>query len=79
MTFIILLTAFGIYLGRFLRYNSWEVIQNPSNLFNDILSIIIHPNKHYEAWLFTILFGISLNIGFWVFNVFVNSKTVYND
>ncbi len=66
---ILFLSGFGVYLGRFLRYNSWEIIQNPSGLFTDIFNIILHPNQHLEAWLFTFLFGVFLSIGFWMFKV----------
>ena len=66
---ILFLSGFGVYLGRFLRYNSWEILQNPSDLFNDIFNIILHPNQHFEAWLFTFLFGAFLSIGFWMFKV----------
>ncbi len=67
MILILFLSGFGVYLGRFLRYNSWEIIQSPLSLFNDIFNIISHPNQHLEAWLFTFLFGLFLSIGFWMF------------
>ncbi len=64
---ILFLNGFGVYLGRFLRYNSWEIIQNPLSLFADIFHMLLHPGQHLEAWLFTFLFGIFLSIGFWMF------------
>lgn len=64
---ILFLSGFGVYLGRFLRYNSWEIIQNPVRLLNDISTIILHPTLHFEAWLFTFLFGSFLIMGFWIF------------
>lgn len=68
------LNGFGVYLGRFLRYNSWELFQNPTPLFNDILNIILHPSKHTEAWLFTLLFGAFLYFAFWMFKSLLNIK-----
>ncbi|WP_162623334.1 DUF1361 domain-containing protein [Confluentibacter sediminis] len=65
--FILFLCGFGVYLGRFLRYNSWEVIQNPLNLLNDIIFLIIHPNLNLEACLFTFIFGSFLNVAYWMF------------
>lgn len=68
ITTTLFLSSFGVYLGRFLRYNSWEILSNPKYLFVDIINIALKPFANKEAWLFTILFGSFLSIGFWVFN-----------
>lgn len=47
---MMLLNAFGIYLGRYLRYNSWDVLTNPLALFKDILYLIIHPLRNWHDW-----------------------------
>ncbi|MEW4922940.1 DUF1361 domain-containing protein [Algibacter sp. 2305UL17-15] len=73
-TFIFFLTGFGVYLGRFLRYNSWEILSNPKYLFVDITTIVLQPFSNQEAWLFTILFGAFLSIGFWMFNNLKNTN-----
>lgn len=72
MLSIIILTAFGIYLGRFLRHNSWEIIINPLNILTDIFEIIFQPN--IEAWLFTLTFGSFLAISYWMLKGFSNYK-----
>ncbi|MFD2725568.1 DUF1361 domain-containing protein [Hyunsoonleella rubra] len=71
---LLVLSAFGVYLGRFLRYNSWEIIQNPSALFSDIFQIILNPSEHLEPWFFTLIFGTFLNLGFWVFQSLYESQ-----
>ncbi len=66
LSFIVLfLASFGVYLGRFLRWNSWDVIQNPFSLLFDISDRIIHPFTHLRTWGVTFLFGIMLNIIYW--------------
>lgn len=64
---ILFLCGFGVYLGRFLRYNSWQIISQPQYLVKDIVNMIILPFQHFEAWLFTLGFGTFLVVGFWMF------------
>lgn len=56
--FILFLTSFGIYLGRFLRWNSWNVLTHPIDLLKDIGARFFIPFEHPQTWGFTlIVFG----------------------
>jgi uncharacterized membrane protein len=52
------LCAFGIYIGRFLRFNSWDVITDPFSLAGEILKMIIHPFANEYAWGMTICYSV---------------------
>ena len=65
--FALFLSGFGIYLGRVLRFNSWDVIQHPNTLVSQISSILIHPIQHQTAWMFTLGFGAFLSVGYMLF------------
>ena len=47
--------SFGVYLGRFQRWNSWDVIHDPLALSMDILDRFISPVDHYRTWAITII------------------------
>lgn len=51
------LSAFGIYIGRFLRYNSWDVITDPFSLAGEIIDMIIHPFENSYAWGMTLCYS----------------------
>lgn len=68
------LTSFGVYIGRFLRYNSWDIVQNPQNLITDIYTIIIDPHQHFEAWAFTLLFSLFLLLNYHIIKVLGRPK-----
>lgn len=53
----IALCAFGIYLGRYQRLNSWEIISDPVSVFNIIAERMIDPFSHPRTWGVTILFS----------------------
>jgi len=59
---LITLCSYGIYLGRFKRYNSWSIVTNPGTVFHTIMSHVAEPFEHEQAWMFTILFAILLCI-----------------
>ena len=48
--------SFGVYLGRFLRWNSWDVITNPWDLAKEIAVRFIFPFEYYRTWAITLLF-----------------------
>lgn len=66
LIFIFFLTGFGIYLGRFLRFNSWDILKHPDLLINDVWEIITSPNDHFEAWVFTFCFGAFLGLTYYL-------------
>lgn len=51
------LCGYGIYIGRFLRFNSWDIIADIDGLFDASLERVIHPFHHTTTWGFTILFA----------------------
>lgn len=52
---ILFISSYGIYLGRFIRWNSWDIVSKPKVILNSILE----NSKHYSLE-FTISFGLFL-------------------
>ena len=55
---ILFLGSFGVYLGRFLRWNSWDILTNPFKLLNSIVQRIIFPFDHLYTWGITFIFTV---------------------
>ena len=47
---VMFLNAWGVYIGRFLRFNTWDLITNPFRLLADICTMLIHPVANKYAW-----------------------------
>jgi uncharacterized membrane protein len=56
------LSAFGIYIGRFLRFNSWDVITDPFSLLAEITNMIIHPFQNGYAWAMTMCYAVFMTL-----------------
>jgi uncharacterized membrane protein len=48
------LSSFGIYIGRFVRLNSWDILQNPAETAIEILGVVVDPSMRLAA--FTLLY-----------------------
>jgi uncharacterized membrane protein len=47
--------SIGIYMGRFLRLNSWNVLTKPATIAHIGLSYTFKPYNHVGAWAFCII------------------------
>jgi uncharacterized membrane protein len=50
-----LLCGYGIYLGRFLRWNTWDIVNNPDDLLNDVVLRFMHPFTYPRAHLMALV------------------------
>lgn len=54
------LSGFAIYLGRFPRLNSWEIVSNPKNVLSNIIASL-----GMQTLMFSMLFGSFLLLIYW--------------
>ncbi len=71
---VLFLSSFGIYIGRYLRWNTWDIVKEPLPLILQIGDRIIDPTAHLGTWGMTLFLGILLNMIFWSIKLF----TTYN-
>jgi len=58
------LSGLGVYLGRFLRWNSWDIFIHPVGVTSDIANLAIHPIAHAGPLRFQAAFGIFLLLAY---------------
>jgi uncharacterized membrane protein len=68
-TVLLFAGSFGVYLGRYLRWNSWDIIAKPFKVLNDITERFLNPFEHQTTWGMTLFMGLFLNMIYWSFNM----------
>jgi uncharacterized membrane protein len=61
----LLLCSFAIYLGRYLRWNTWDIIFNPFGVLFDVSERFINPSEHPQAFSTTLMFFVLLSSIYW--------------
>jgi uncharacterized membrane protein len=65
---IFVLASYAIYLGRALRWNTWDAFLQPAGLLFDISDSILNPVAHPQAWVitgsYTLLIGVFYLLAF---------------
>jgi uncharacterized membrane protein len=68
IAFSLLLSGFGIYLGRFLRWNSWDALANPRYVAGEIVRLVSNPDTRVAG--VTAIYGTALLLGYVALRVF---------
>ncbi|HYZ20380.1 MAG TPA: DUF1361 domain-containing protein [Gaiellaceae bacterium] len=69
---VLALGSFGIYLGRFQRWNSWDVFTQPGALLRDLEAGLTSPADQAKALAVTVLFTAFLAATYLVFYSFLS-------
>jgi uncharacterized membrane protein len=68
---VILLSGIGIYLGRFIRWNSWDILHAPHLILEDIWMLFRHPSEHVFAWKFSFIIAIPIFVSLIIYQRFL--------
>lgn len=60
------LAGFGVWLGRFQRWNSWDIVTNPLHLCRDIIDTLTNRQELIKALGISGLMGVMLLMGFFM-------------
>ena len=71
---LLLLCSIGIYLGRFLRWNSWDIIYQPKGLITDLQNILFYPAELFPELGISILFFCFLYPLYWLVKIMLETK-----
>jgi uncharacterized membrane protein len=63
LIFLFLIVSYGVYIGRFLRLNSWDII-DPIGLIKTCLSTILYLPRLKDMCCFTVVYSIFLGFIF---------------
>ena len=69
------LSGFGVWLGRFQRWNSWDLLTRPDAVLRDIFQVVIHKDVH--AFGVTVLLAGVMLVGYGMLSVMLTQ--VSND
>lgn len=64
IVFIILFASFGVYLGRYLRFNSWDFFTSHNFLLTSIWRIFTQSNDYVNVYAYTLLFFVFIYISY---------------
>lgn len=71
---VLAVSSFGIYLGRFQRWNSWDLFTSPGRLARNVWPHLAQPHEHPKTVAVTILFTAFLGATYLVFYSFARSS-----
>lgn len=61
------LSGIGVYWGRFLRLNSWDVLLRPDKLFQHASDWMTNPLGSFKPYVFSVLFAVFLLMAYALF------------
>lgn len=59
---VFILSGFAIYLGRYLTWNTWDLVVNPAGILVDLSNRIVQPSLYPNTFTTTAIFAVTLPV-----------------
>ena len=69
-------SGFGIYLGRFLRFNSWDVVVQPMKVYHGVGTMLANHAAQPASLAFPVLFGTFLFVAYLLLYALTNLQSI---
>ncbi|RYY92889.1 MAG: DUF1361 domain-containing protein, partial [Chitinophagaceae bacterium] len=50
-------SGLGVFIGRYWRYNSWDLLAAPGSLLSDLAGLALHPVHNRFEWSMIVCFS----------------------
>jgi uncharacterized membrane protein len=74
---VFILCSFAVYLGRYLAWNTWDIIVNPGGIIFDLSDRIVKPSSYPNTFTITTLFSVVLGVLY--YTAFKLAKAIRNE
>lgn len=68
------LCAFGVYLGRYQRWNTWDLVTNPFQFFEQTMAVLLHPMAYLGTLGLAVVMAGVMGVGYLTVRVMVSEK-----
>jgi len=59
---VMTLNGLGVFVGRYLRFNSWDIFADPFQLMREMLYLFIHPIRNRFDWSMIVCYTVLLSV-----------------
>ncbi|MCI5082043.1 MAG: DUF1361 domain-containing protein [Saprospiraceae bacterium] len=73
------LTGFGIFVGRFQRWNSWDILSHPMHIVEDMMAVLLQPTDHLRTFGLAVVLFVFLLIFYISLHFLSTSKAISHD
>jgi len=72
---LLFLGSFGVYMGRYLRWNSWDIVKEPLAMLYHVKASMLSPSFHPKPYGITLFMGLFLIMVYWSFKLIRNRNS----
>ena len=73
---VLSLGSYGVYIGRFLRWNSWDILLQPKSLFLSLIQPMLNPVEFKATIGIVVVLTCFLLLCYWFLQILIGNQKI---